>query len=723
MAQLVLYVDSQRGQDNRDGRSPTQAFKTLTKALQMSRDETLIRLAAGQYTASTGEIFPLMIPPRCEIQGEAAGDRPGVTLQGGGPMRHPLLGVQSVTCVLSDGAVLNTVNVTNPQPQGSGVWLTAGRPRLQQITVRQCKQHGAVALGQVLPTIQDCRFEDCGESGMAFFTQSKGQIERVICLRNRMGLSLQDVAAPLIRASRLENCAIGIAIADNANPVLRENRIYQNQTYGIQLTGRGTADFGQAHDLGQNVVRQNGQLDIQNATARSLISCGNDVLPQQLRGPVELIASELPDPSVVPPMLLDQLPDFPDEPPGEPSPPDPETPPGPPPGSTRFTDMANHWAGPFVDGLVAAGAIAGFPDGTFRPERGVTRAEFAAFIAASFPNRPPQRSPRQFSDLRSNFWAYEALGYAYVTGFLSGFPDGSLRPDALITRTQAIVAVANGLQLSGGRADDVGIYRDRAQIPSYAVDALATATRQRLVVNYPAPLRLRPVETMTRGELSALIYQGRVAIGIANQITSPYIVRPDTTRPTFSDLGNHWAADFIQGLTQLNLISGFRDGRFLPDGPITRAQFATLLANTFAPRPIRPGTSFVDVPADFWAADAIQITYRGGFMAGFPDQTFAPSHPLLRVQIWVALVNGLYEFNQAASLEALSDLPDSQSLPRYALQPTAIAFSKRLITAAPSDRRLRPNQVATRAEACVAVYQALVDRQRLPAIASEYILQ
>ena len=169
-------------------------------------------------------------------------------------------------------------------------------------------------------------------------------------------------------------------------------------------------------------------------------------------------------------------------------------------------------------------------------------------------------------------------------------------------------------------------------------------------------------------------------------------------------------------------MSGYSDGQFDPDGRITRAQFATLIVNAFAPSAVRAPINFVDVPPDFWAATAIQSAYRGNFMAGFPDQTFAPGHPLLRVQIWVALVNGLYDLNAFATQRTLDNFTDSNTLPQYARQQTAIALSKQLITAVPGDRRLRPNQIATRAETCVAVYQALADQQRVPTIQSDYLL-
>lgn len=725
MAQQVLYVDPARGQDNQDGRSPNQPLKTITAALRLSQGDTVIRLQGGLYHANSGEQFPLTIPSGCQLTGEFGSDRPTAILQGSGQIQHPLLGQQNIACRLQEGAMLQSVMIVNNHTKGIGLWLDTGRPTLEKVFVMKCPQYGAVVLGKALPIAQDCVFEECGTAGIAFFTQSKGQFERVFCRKNRSGMLIQDGAAPYLVSCGLENNTTGLAITGTANPVLRSNRIRNNQTFGIQLTENATADFGQSQDVGNNFVRNNGTTDILNDTGRSLISCGNDVLPQRTRGNVALIASEIPDAAAIPAMLFDQPRSFPTQEPPEPSTPAPElpSPPSQPAREpVRFTDMADHWAAPFVNGLAVAGVVAGFEDGTFKPNQLVTRAEFAAFVTTSFPDLPNRNSAQQFRDISPTFWAYPALSKAQRMGFLTGFPDGTMRPSEPMTRIQSIVAITNGLGLSGGRVDDIGIYRDRAQVPSYAVDALATATRQRLVVNYPEPLQLRPLEAITRGEVSALIYQGRVTNGQSSAIASPYIVQPDSTQPLFSDLSEHWAADFIRGLAEANLVSGMDDGRFAPDEPMNRAQFAALVVNAFQPVPVLPPTSFKDVPPNYWGANAIQAAYRSEFMAGFPDQTFAPNHPLVRVQTWVALVSGLNWEDPNANLQPLGNFDDYTTLPRYALKQSAIALQKRLIANYPDPKKLRPNQVATRAEVCVAVYQALVNLQRLPAIASEYLV-
>ncbi|NER83940.1 MAG: S-layer homology domain-containing protein, partial [Leptolyngbya sp. SIO1D8] len=155
---------------------------------------------------------------------------------------------------------------------------------------------------------------------------------------------------------------------------------------------------------------------------------------------------------------------------------------------------------------------------------------------------------------------------------------------------------------------------------------------------------------------------------------------------------------------------------------MNRAQLAALVVNAFPLEIQRQNTVFRDVPASFWAAAAIQKAYQGGFMSGFPDQTFGPDNPLLRVQIWVTLVNGLNWENPSINLNPLGRFSDYTTLPRYALQAAAVAVEKKLIVNYPDLTLLRPNQVATRAEVCASVYQALMALQRVPTISSHYIV-
>jgi len=114
-----------------------------------------------------------------------------------------------------------------------------------------------------------------------------------------------------------------------------------------------------------------------------------------------------------------------------------------------FADITNHWAQAFIAALADRGLISGFPDGSFQPDRPLTRAQFAALLVRSV-DRPPVRSPRSFRDVAANHWARAAIQQAWERGLLSGYPDGSFRPDATIVRADVLVALVNGLGLTGG---------------------------------------------------------------------------------------------------------------------------------------------------------------------------------------------------------------------------------------------------------------------------------
>ena len=188
---------------------------------------------------------------------------------------------------------------------------------------------------------------------------------------------------------------------------------------------------------------------------------------------------------------------------------------------------------------------------------------------------------------------------------------------------------------------------------------------------------------------------------------------------SFSDIQNHWAAECIRQLRSRNVISGYQDGTFRPNNPVTRAEFAALIGKAFANAPlIRTGIIFKDVPSNHWANAAIQAAYRTGFISGYPDRTFKPNQPITRVQVLLALVSGLKYTTAAASSTSLQEYyDDAGAIPIYALGAIAAATVKRLVVNYPDVKRLNPNQNASRAEVSAFIGQAL----NIPGIPSKYI--
>jgi hypothetical protein len=321
----------------------------------------------------------------------------------------------------------------------------------------------------------------------------------------------------------------------------------------------------------------------------------------------------------------------------------------------------------------------------------------------------------------ATFWAKEAIAKANRMGFLAGFPDGTFRPNEKLTRVQALVALINGLGLVGGNLNHLGYYSDRVQIPSYATDEIATATEKQIIVNYPNLTQLNPMREITRAEVAAIVYQALVSQGEVSAIDSSYIVTATSVVPhPLSDINGHWAEPFIVGLYNNGLINGLPDGSFNPDGLMTRAQYASLIAKAINPPEKRAGTNFPDVPPDFWGYAAIQKAYKGGFLSGFPDYSFRPNQNIQRVQVLVSLINGLGLSGGDAS--TLNQYSDNNVIPDYAKSAVATATVKGLVVNYPNKAEFNPNRDATRAEVAAIVYQALVNSGLLTAVNSNYIV-
>ncbi|HBL11824.1 MAG TPA: hypothetical protein DD379_10520, partial [Cyanobacteria bacterium UBA11162] len=188
------------------------------------------------------------------------------------------------------------------------------------------------------------------------------------------------------------------------------------------------------------------------------------------------------------------------------------------------------------------------------------------------------------------------------------------------------------------------------------------------------------------------------------------------------DIQDHWAAEFIRRLSSLNLITGFADGSFKPDAPLNRSQYAALIVKVFNPNPIRPATQFMDIPSDFWASAAIQTAYRGGFLSGFPDQTFHPQQTLRRIELITSLVSGLAIPKAEDEATVLNIYQDRDTIPTYAQSAVAAATKAGLVVSYPNSALLQPKQPATRADATAFLYQALVKKGRVNAIESPYIV-
>lgn len=201
--------------------------------------------------------------------------------------------------------------------------------------------------------------------------------------------------------------------------------------------------------------------------------------------------------------------------------------------STGFSDVSStYWARDFIQALAVRDIIKGFPDGTFRPEQPVTRAQFAAIIQKAF-QKDRVRPGVRFVDVPQRYWAVNAIAQAYETGFLAGYPGNVFNPEQRIPREQVLVSLANGLNYSASAptATTIEFYNDASAISGYARPSIAAASEKRIVVNYPNVRVLNPTRNATRAEVAAFVYQALVSSGLVLEINSPYVVAIAPTTP------------------------------------------------------------------------------------------------------------------------------------------------------------------------------------------------
>ena len=112
--------------------------------------------------------------------------------------------------------------------------------------------------------------------------------------------------------------------------------------------------------------------------------------------------------------------------------------------SNTFSDVAkSHWAANYIGYMQQFGIITGYADGSFRPDASVTRAEFAA-IASRFETLT--EGTKSFSDVPGSHWAAKYINFAATRGWVNGYADGTFRPNNSITRAEVAAVTCRLLE-------------------------------------------------------------------------------------------------------------------------------------------------------------------------------------------------------------------------------------------------------------------------------------
>ena len=174
----------------------------------------------------------------------------------------------------------------------------------------------------------------------------------------------------------------------------------------------------------------------------------------------------------------------------------------------HFSDVPpGYWAEEPIEKLTALGIMNYYPDGTFRPERPVSRAEVVMLLVRAKNYPLPKTRIQVFSDVPLNFWAADYIQAAYENKLTLGYPDGTFKPRSAADRAEGITFLA--------RFDDLKLkeYWEIEQQPfpdlpleHWSIGAVLAAKEDDLL-NFLKNKPFLPAKNLTRAELAETLYR------------------------------------------------------------------------------------------------------------------------------------------------------------------------------------------------------------------------
>ncbi|MGI6534803.1 MAG: S-layer homology domain-containing protein [Peptococcia bacterium] len=175
-----------------------------------------------------------------------------------------------------------------------------------------------------------------------------------------------------------------------------------------------------------------------------------------------------------------------------------------------FHDIAGHWAENGIKAWTSRGLAGGYPDGTFRPDSPITRAEFLALVNRVFGYTEvvagkvnSSATLVAFRDVAETDWYAAEVAKAAAVGYLGGYADGTMKPLNPITRQEVAAVLAKILPPAAVSENNIG-FTDKAQIPEWSQAAIAAAVNGCYMNGYPDGT-FQASKAITRAEAIAVL--------------------------------------------------------------------------------------------------------------------------------------------------------------------------------------------------------------------------
>ncbi len=165
----------------------------------------------------------------------------------------------------------------------------------------------------------------------------------------------------------------------------------------------------------------------------------------------------------------------------------------------------------FYDNVMDAaenGYISGMGDGTFNPTGATTRAQFASMIANAMGYEANPDAKSAFPDVADDFWGKAAINFCVENGILSGYDDGTFQPNKAITRQEAASILRNAFELTETTDE---LFPDDSAIAGWAKESVYLVKAAELMKGDAGTGNFRPNSTITRAEAASILMNAKYA--------------------------------------------------------------------------------------------------------------------------------------------------------------------------------------------------------------------
>ncbi|GBF34063.1 N-acetylmuramoyl-L-alanine amidase [Desulfocucumis palustris] len=197
---------------------------------------------------------------------------------------------------------------------------------------------------------------------------------------------------------------------------------------------------------------------------------------------------------------------------------------------------------------------------------------------------------------------------------------------------------------------------------------------------------------------------GQRTVGAAIPAMEPLLLaaQPDKS---FSDMKGHWAANDVSLLAAKGIVSGFPGNVYLPQEKVTRVQFVTMLAKAMGWQPVEGDSVFSDndiIP--LWARGYLSAAVQKGVVSGYKDGSFMPSKTVTRSEM-ASMISRALELPQAGT-DVINSFKDRNKIDNWAVDPVARSVAAGLFRG-DNKNMFNPAGFATRAESAAIIARSL----------------